>query len=135
MKNLVLQTRLDRIRHCVAQHGPMTARQVADLIGLRQCEVSKIIRYARKNHSNGVRIRQAGKVRVGPDKLSWLYEMSDEPDAIVEPIRFEPSRQKRLKHPGISKAEDHDTKRLRQLSEQTKPFRDPMIFLTAGVAP
>lgn len=124
--------RIDRIREALVSLGPATVRKISDETGIVDKDVALIIRTSRKQNWSGPRIRKAGKTKTGGCTRAWLYEVSEEPDEVVAPLRNQPSRQKRVKNPRKTSEQIADGKRLKKLSEQTKPFRDPMIWATAG---
>lgn len=126
--------RIDRIRAALEKLGPSTVIAIANETGIAEQDVGLIIRDSRKKNWPGTRIRKADKIRIAGKSRSWLYELSDEPDAVVAPARTQPSRVKRIKYPGLTREEILDKKHAAALLAQIRPFRDPLLFLTAGRA-
>ncbi|AET91063.1 hypothetical protein BYI23_B004560 [Burkholderia sp. YI23] len=115
--------RIERIRAALEKLGPSTVFAIANETGIDERAIGEIIRTARKKDFPGTRFRKAGKTREGCVNRSWLYEVSDEPDVIVAPARYQPSREKAVKHPGMTREEVADMKRRAELLRQMKPFR------------
>jgi hypothetical protein len=127
-------SRIEKIRAALRKLGPSTTGAIARATGITEKEVGGLIRDARKKAYPGTRFRKAGKTREGCINMSWLYELSDEPDAVVSPVRFQPSRRKAIKHPGMTRQESEDKKRRAALLRQIKPFRDPFTEAFYGRA-
>ena len=115
--------RLERIREVLRRLGPSTVRTISRETGICEEDIGNIIRNARKKEFPGPRFRKAGKTREGCERMSFIYELSDEPDATMFPIRSQPSRLKRIKNPGMTREEIVERNRLRELARQIKPFR------------
>lgn len=126
--------RIYRIRAALEKLGPSTVVALANETGIPEQDVGLLIRDSRKKNWPGTRIRKADKVRTAGKSRSWLYELSDEPDAEVPPVHFQPSREKRIKHPGMTREEIAEMKRNREALAQIKPFRDPLIWSLFGGA-
>lgn len=126
--------RIERIRAALEKLGPSTVVAISNETGIPEQDVGLVIRDSRKKNWPGTRIRKADKIRTQGKSRSWLYELSDEPDAVVEPMRVQPSRLKRIKYPGLTREEIIDRKHADALLAQIRPFRDPMLFMTAGRA-
>jgi hypothetical protein len=117
------ESRIERIRAVLEAYGPMTAKQIAEETYIVMTDVCMLIRRARKDPGDLTPIRHAGKTREGVSRMSWLYELSDEPDVVTFPVRFEPSRAKKIKHPKLTRQEIADRKRITELAAESKPFR------------
>lgn len=127
MKN----TRIDRVRAALKKHGPMTALQISEITGIKLKNVGGLISVYRKSPGRKMRIRKAGKTREGNTTLSFIFELSNEPDAVIVP----PTPKRAIPRPRALHDEMTDQKRIAFLAAQSVPFRDPMIFFTAGRAP
>jgi hypothetical protein len=120
--------RMQQIIDAIYLSGQSTNVELAKLVGMSREQVCKMILEHKKKRAKP-NIRFCGKLRTSRTKLSKLYEISDEPDLhiVIESIEiyededmlFEKERQERLA----------------RLSKLIKPFRDPMLFLTAGMRP
>lgn len=126
--------RFDRIKDALQKLGPSTVLAIANETGIPEQDVGQIIRDSRKKDWPGIRIRKAGKTNSERGERSWIYELSDEPDAVVEPVRNQPSRVKRIKNPGMTREEIAEMKRTKEALKQIKPFRDPLIWSLFGGA-
>lgn len=129
-----MSPRIERIREALRKLGPCTVRQLCDETGMFEQDIGLLIRDSRKKNWPGTRIRKAGKTTSIKGARSWIYELSDEPDAVVAPVRDEPSRIKRLKYPGLTREEIIEKKQFEAMAKKIKPFRDPLLFITAGRA-
>ncbi|SAL59407.1 hypothetical protein AWB71_03279 [Caballeronia peredens] len=127
--------RLERIRNTLALIGPATVKTIAEKTGISEADVGDIIRTARKKNYPGDRFRKVGKTDGGCTKRSWLYEISDDPDTEVAPLRFQPSRQKAIKYPGMTREEIAEYKRLQAQMQEFKPFRHWQDVAFFGAAP
>lgn len=127
-----LTPRIEKIRAALKTLGPSTVPAIASATGISEKEVGNLIRTARKKEFPGMRFRKAGKTRDGCINMSWIYELSDEPDVVVAPLRYQPSRRNSIKHPGLSREEIVEAKRRREILQSIKPFRDPMVWALFG---
>lgn len=121
-------TRIDRIRAALKKHGPMTSKEISEKTGIDFQETCKLIANFRKSPSKKMMIRQVDKIRESCRRLSWIYELSNEPD--VEVYGLSPSSK-----PSLTREEKADLRRVKELASQIRPWRDPLVFLTAGRAP
>jgi len=124
-------TRIDRIRSALKKHGPMTAKQISEIVGLPQADTSKLIVQFRANPGKKMRIRHFDKIQVDSVHRSWIYELSNEPDKDVLAIR---TRSINDTKPRLTREEIGEQRYLNELASKIQPFRDEMIFLTAGRA-
>lgn len=123
--------RIEQILKLLQDHGPMSTDQLSELVGISHKAISFHILMYRK-HGNGIRI--SGYDMSSPTRKSRIYELGDEPD-LPFPVCIFPSRLKARKYPGMSRKEVDEAKRREAIADDIKPFRDPMLFLTAGVSP
>lgn len=121
-------TRLGKVCKALESLGPMTAVQLSEITGLNAPNVREVITRAREKNVWNLRIRKIGLIREGKTSRSYVFELSNAPDV--------------KNSPGVNKRKVADiTERIRekrriaQLAAQSQPFRDPMLFLTAGVSP
>lgn len=122
-------TRIDRIRALLKKNGPMTVMKISELTGISRSNVTGVIAEFRADPGRKMHIRKAGKIREGFTTLSYVYELSNAPDAVIEPVVSKYLRP-RPEHEAYM-----ERKRIQELAAQSKPFRDPMLFFTAGRAP
>lgn len=127
-------TRIDRIRAALKKHGPMTVIQISEKTGISRSNCTGVISEFRADPGRKMRIRKAGKKREGNTTLSYVFELSNEPDVHYEPP-VPPSVARKIKYPGMDREEVAHQKFLKALAAQIRPFRDPLVFLTAGRAP
>lgn len=119
-------TRIEKIIQALITHGRMTSKGVSLSTGIEFTEACKLVTLHRKEHATP-NIRRCGKLRESSRRMSSVYEISDEIDADESFVL-----------PSINAVEDVDAteqKRLARLAAQIRPFRDPMVFLTAGRRP
>lgn len=121
-------TRIDRIRAALKKHGPMTSKEISEKTGIRFDDTCKMIAEFRKNPGKKMMIRQVDKIRESCRRLSWVYELSNEPDIDIYAVRPTPK-------PRLTREEKADLRRCKELASQIRPWRDPLVFLTAGRAP
>lgn len=123
-----LTTRIDKIRAVLKKNGPMTVMKISEQTGISRSNVTGVIAEFRGNPGRKMRIRKTGKIREGYTTLSYVYELSNEPDAVIEPVVN--------KRAALRPRADHDAfmdrKRIEQLAAQSQPFRDPMIWALFG---
>lgn len=125
------KTRIDRIRALLKDNGPMTVLQISEATGISRSNCTGVIAEFRADPGRKMRIRKAGKIRESYTTLSYVYELSNEPDAVIPPVVSKRAMQKpRVDHEALM-----ERKRIAQLAAQSIPFRDPMLFMTAGVSP
>lgn len=119
-------TRIEKILAAISQHGRLTAKKTSELTGIEFTEASKLV-FLHRKHGGLPNIRMCGRLREGATRLSKVYEISDELDAddslILPAIDI------------IEDAEEVDRRNLARLAARIQPFRDPMVFRTAGRAP
>lgn len=118
--------RIHRIIQALQDCGPMTSRSIAEAAKVDYVETCKIIT-AHRARGDAPHIRFCGKIRGGPTRLSKVYEISDAADADESLIL-----------PSLDVEEEDRCNRedfLHKLAAKIQPFRDPMVFLTAGRAP
>lgn len=125
-------TRIEEILVLLEARGPMTVVEMSEALGITE-KTTNLHLHAFRKHQRGIRI--TGYQKVGPTKKHRLYGIGEEPDVQYPNPRRSPSAVKRIKHPGLTREEIVERKRIRELSAQSKPFRDEMIFMTAGRAP
>lgn len=129
MKHL---SRIEQIRALLKANGPMTTLRISEETGISRSNVTGVIAEFRSNPGRKVRIRKAGRIRDGSGTtLSYVYELSNEPDATIPPTVS--LRERRA--PRTDREELIDRKRVAQLAAESRPFRDPMLFFTAGRRP
>jgi hypothetical protein len=119
-------SRIEKIIHALVSQGRMTAKRASEVTGIDFREACKLITQHRKEHATPS-IRRCGKLREGNRRASNVYEVSDEIDADDSFIL-----------PSINAfidIDELDRRRIARLAAQIKPFRDPMVFRTAGRAP
>ncbi len=122
--------RIEQIIALLKARGPMTSRQIADEFGISDKRIDNHLRTFRQE-KKGIRI--TGYVQIGQTKPHRLYGIGDAPDAPSPSPRRAPSAVKRLRRPANMTHEEYvERKRLQHLAAQIQPFRDPMIFMTAG---
>lgn len=117
-------TRLGKVCVVLKARGPMTAKQIAMHTRLSSTNVRTVIKESREANVKNAVIRCVGYVKEGKFALSRQYELSNLPD-IAQVKRIQKRRFDR----------EEDRKRIADLKAQIKPFRDEMLFLTAGRAP
>lgn len=122
-------TRIQEIMALLEGRGPMTVVQIAAELGVSETTANTHIHTFRKLQKG---IRVSGYVKTGPTKKHRLYAIGDRPDMPYPNPRRAPSALARIKYPGLSREEIAERRRLKELAAQAKPFRDPMIFMTAG---
>lgn len=115
-----------KIRAALKEHGPMTALQIATLIGMPHSQVAKLIYQARWRATGETPIRLAGTISEGLTRKSRLYELSNKPDAEIG--YTPPSVIKKLKYPGLDQDEIQHLRQLKIAASKIVPFRDPLIW-------
>lgn len=125
-------TRIEEIKALLEERGPMTTDQIAKALGISE-KSANVHLHTFRNKQRGIRV--TGYEKVGPTKKHRLYGIGDAPDVPYPNPRRSPSVVKRIKYPGLSREEIAERRRLKELAAQAKPFRDEMIFRTAGVRP
>lgn len=117
-------TRLGKVCVVLKSRGPMTAKQIAMHTRMTPTHVRDVIKASREANVKNTVVRCVGYVKEGKFALSRKYELSNLPD-IAQVKRIQKRRFDR----------EEDFKRVAELKAQIQPFRDPMLFLTAGRAP
>jgi hypothetical protein len=108
----------------------MTAVQISESTGISYSNVAALISAFRENPGKAKGIRKSGKVFGEAGTFRYIFELSDEPDA-EDCARKVAGKDM----PKLTPEEAQERRHLRELAKQIKPFRDPMLFLTAGVSP
>lgn len=119
-------TRIEKILEAIGQQGRLTVKKIAELTGIEFTEASKLV-FLHRKRGGLPNIRMCGRLREGATRLSKVYEISDEIDADDSLIL-----------PAINVIEDPDVldkRNLARLAARIQPFRDPMLFRTAGRSP
>lgn len=123
--------RIERIIQVLEEGGPMPAREVSTKSGVDYADTCKLILLHRQQ-AGYPNVRFCGKVREGTqgkNRLNKVYEVSDADDEDESHVI-----------PSINDIKITDEAAMRaawikRLAAKIRPFRDPMIFLTAGRAP
>jgi predicted ArsR family transcriptional regulator len=128
-------SQLDKIMDLLKERGPMTVREIGAELYMTQKVVTFHIGMFRK-YRKGIRIHSFDMS--GRTRKERRYELGDADDAKFPHGHRAPSQINKKRHPKKTLEEVNElahSARLRELSEKTKPFRDPLLFMTAGVAP
>lgn len=126
------KSRIEQIRTLLKENGPMTTLRISEETGISRSNVTGVIAEFRSNPGRKMRIRKAGKIHDGVGTtLSYVYELSNEPDVVIKPLVSKRAMQK----PRVDYEELVDRKRIAERAAESIPFRDPMLFMTAGVSP
>jgi hypothetical protein len=123
-------SRIDRIRAALKKRGPMTVIQISEVTGISPSNVAGLISAFRDDPGQKKGIRKSGKAPGDLGTFRYIFELSDESDA--EDCARRPASKDQ---PKISREEMQERRYLRELAKRIQPFRDPMLFLTAGVSP
>lgn len=127
--------RIDEIKAVLLKHGPMTLKEIGEKLDMTGKAVSFHVGNFRK-YSKGIRVHSFDMT--SPTRKERRFAIGTEPDARFPHKHRSPSALAKIKHPTKTRAEldemQHE-KLLKKLAAQTKAFRDPLIFMTAGRAP
>lgn len=123
--------RIRAILKALKELGPMTARQIGEVLGCGEKNIALHILTYRKEQK-GIRVQ--GFDMSSATRKPRIYAIGSGPDEPF-PQREYPSRIKRIKYPGMSRDEIRDLKALQAFAAEILPFRDEMLFRTAGRQP
>jgi len=125
-------SRIHDVFALIEERGPMTVEKMAEALGISETTMAEHINKFRK-HQKGLRVVDYD--RGCPTRKARIYGLGDEPDAVYPSARRNaPSVKKRIKYPGLNREEIAEAKRAKEALAQIKPFRDPLLFMTAGRA-
>lgn len=128
-------SRIDEIKRVLLLKSPLTAREIGAELRMTAKAVTYHITILRK-YEHSIRVHSYDMR--SPTRKERRYELGTEPDALFPHGHRPPSQLVRAKNPQMTREEfaEHElAARVRMLAKQIKPFRDPMVFLTCGIAP
>lgn len=120
---------ISKIIAVLEEHGPMTAEKIAEKLDVTETTIHGHINTFRRQFK-GVRI--AGYDKASPTRKARLYGLGMAPDVAYPNPRRAPSVLKKIKYPGMTREEVAEMRHQKEMLRQIKPFRDPMLFMTAG---
>jgi hypothetical protein len=125
-------SRIDDIKAALKKHGPMTTRQIGEKLGMNQNAVGYHIGIVRK-YTGGIRIHSFNMAC--PTKKERVYELGTAKDYEFPHWHRPPSVLKKAKYPKLTPEERAFIQYLKSAAAQIQPFRDEMVFRTAGRRP
>jgi hypothetical protein len=123
-------TTISSIVVLLQQKPGITVAAISEELRITEKSISSAIWRARKG---GMNIRICGSLKT--QNHPFLYEISDKPDVKISKKGCTGKPNPRCGRPITVDAEEYMASRKHALAAMVKPFRDPMLFLTAGVSP
>jgi hypothetical protein len=123
-------TALSKIVVLLKQTPGITVAAMSQELRITEKSIAGAIWRARKG---GMNIRICGSLKT--QNHPFLYEISDKPDVQISKKGCTGKPQHRRGRPVVVEPEEYMNQRKAEQAALVQPFRDPMLFLTAGVSP
>lgn len=120
--NAATTARMERMIDLLEEHGTLTETQLAEMLRVTPNVINQMVWTAHEHHKAHIAGQTYSKRRNNYEVNLW--------GAGCKPDVLSPSMQRRL-HNRIKSAEKAG---IRHMASDVKPFRDPLLFMTAGRA-